>query len=55
MSKIMFTNNTPTLNEYIQLTNPCQSVTSKLLWPFQEDVTRFDFETTDEDSSKSLI
>ncbi|KAI3396939.1 hypothetical protein diail_11552 [Diaporthe ilicicola] len=31
------------------------SVTSKLLWPFQEDVCRFDFETSDEDSSKSLI
>lgn len=38
-----------------RLMNPSHSVVSKLLWPFHEDVCRFDFETTDEDSSKSLV
>ncbi|KAH8785533.1 dimeric alpha-beta barrel [Diaporthe sp. PMI_573] len=42
------------LAEY-QASKEHHDVVSKLLWPFHEDVCRFDFETADEDSSKSLI
>ncbi|ORY61616.1 dimeric alpha-beta barrel [Pseudomassariella vexata] len=42
------------LAEY-QASKEHHDVTSKLLWPFKEDVTRFDFETTDDESSKTLL
>ncbi|KAI1424511.1 stress responsive A/B barrel domain protein [Xylaria sp. FL1777] len=38
------------LSEY-QATNEHHKVTSKYLWPFKEDVIRFDFEVGEEESS----